>query len=175
MSSRLAAGIVAASAEKAQHQCTDSKAYIDKMQKLIDRANLTNKRQWSIQANGDLWQWMEDILKPKGRSSFKITKVKGHVIEQQVLEGKYTREHKEGNDASDIAADKGAEKTDITAAALGFVYARRHKFYKILMARVQAFIIKVRKVESEKREKRGNRKNHSGKQGKQGRLPYPKS
>ena len=84
----LAAGIVAASAEKAQHQGTDSKAYLDKMQKLIDGANLTNKRPWSIQANGDLWQWMEDILKAKGRSSFKITKVKGHVTEQQVLEGK---------------------------------------------------------------------------------------
>ena len=121
----LAAGIVAASAEKAQHQGTDSKAYLDKMQKLIDGENLTNKRPWSIQANGDLWQWMEDILKAKGRSSFRITKVKGHVTEQQVLEGKYTREHKEGNDEADRLASKGiAEDGDDTMQLVTFC-ARR--------------------------------------------------
>ena len=50
---------------------------MDKMQKLIDGANLTKNMPWSIQANGDRWQWMEDILKAKGRGSFRITKVKG--------------------------------------------------------------------------------------------------
>ena len=72
------------------------------------------------------------------------------------------RKDKEGNDVSDIAADKGAETSDVTAAALGFVYARRHKFYKMLMTRIQVFIIKVRKAESEKREKKGSKRSHSG-------------
>ena len=63
-------------------------------------------------------------------------------------------EDKEGNDKSDKAADKGAEETNIIAAAVGFVYAKRHKFYKKLMIRIQTFIIKVKKAQKEKREKK---------------------
>ena len=57
------------------------------------------------------------------------------------------KQDKEGNDVSDTAADRGAEATDVTAAAVGFVYAMRHKFYKLLMIRIQVFIIKVRMAE----------------------------
>ena len=63
-----------------------------------------------------------------------------------VEEGKCRKEDKAGNDKSDTAANKGAEKADLKTAALGYVYNRRHKYYKIFMERVQSFIIKVRKV-----------------------------
>ena len=80
------------------------------------------------------------------------------------------KEDKDGNGVSDIAADKGAEATDVIAAALGYVYAMRHKFYKMLIIRIQVFIIKVRKAEKDKRGKRRTRKSHSGRQEKQRRC-----
>ena len=74
----------------------------------------------------------------------KVTKVKGHATNEIVAEGTVRRQDKEGNDISDTAADRGAEATDIIAAAVGFVFARRHKFYKVLIIRIQMLIIKVK-------------------------------
>ena len=44
------------------------------------------------------------------------------------------------------AADKGAEIAQMIAAGLGYVYAKRHKAYTALMARIQSFIIEIRKA-----------------------------
>ena len=79
-----------------------------------------------------------------------------------VEEGKVRKEDKEGNDISDTAADRGAESTDVIAAAVGFVYGRRHKFYKQLMIRIQNFIIKVKKAQKEKRETKRKKKSRLG-------------
>ena len=106
-----------------------------------------NKRPWALVKNGDLWESIEDAVEEKGPRSVKVTKVKGHATSEMVEEGKVTKQDKEGNDISDTAAEWGAEATDIIAAAVGFVYARRHKYYKLLMIRIQQFIIKVRKAE----------------------------
>ena len=86
-----------------------------------------------------------------------------------VEEGKVERKDKAGNDTSDKAADKGAEETNSIAAAVGYVYAKRHKFYKKLMTRIQTFIIKVKKAQRGKREKKKKKKNPSGKRGRRER------
>ena len=138
----------------------------------LQRESLS-KRPWPLTEIVDLWQSIEEDVVTKGPRSVKVIKVKGHTT-NEVEEGKIKREEKEGNDASDIAADRGAEKTELTAAVLGFVYARRHTFYKILMARVQAFIIKVRKAESEKREKKRKQEEPFRKAGEVRKVAIPK-
>ena len=69
---------------------------------------------------------------------------------EMVEEGRVKREDKRGNDISDESADRGAEITDIKAAAFGHVYIKRRKFYKIVM---QQNICPSSKSENWKREK----------------------
>ena len=90
----------------------------------------------------------------KGPRSFRATKVKGHATCDMVDQGLVKSEDKQGNDISDKAADKGAEQTDVIAAAFGYVYAKRHKHYIAFMEMVQRFIITIRKAEDEKRKKK---------------------
>ena len=93
----------------------------------------------------------------------------GHATNEMVEEGKVRKIDKDGNDVSDIAADKGAEATDVIAAAVGFVYARRHKFYKMLMIRIQAFLIKVRGRKGEEgEEEEARRAIQEGRRSKEG-------
>ena len=120
-----------------------------------------NKRPWDLVKNGDLWGSIEEAIKEKGPQTVKITKVKGHATDEMVAEGKVREEDKEGNDKADKAADKGAEETDNIAAAIGFVYARRHKLYKKLMTRIQTFIIKVKKAQKERRERKKKEESRS--------------
>ena len=80
--------------------------------------------------------------------------MKGHGTEEMVEAGKVKREDKIGNAISDEGADKGAEITNMKAAALGHVYSKTHKYYKIFTKRVQSSILKVRKMETEKRDRK---------------------
>ena len=118
-----------------------------------------SKRPWALTKNGDLWESIEDAVEEKGPNSVKVTKVKGHATNEMVAEGTVRKQDKEGNDISDTAADRGAEATDVIAAAVGFVFARRHKFYKMLMIRIQVSIIKVRRTaeKEEREEEKGSR------------------
>ena len=131
-----------------------------------------NKRPWALEKNGDLWQSIEESVEEKGPRSVKVTKVKGHATSEMVAEGKVKGEDKEGNDISDLAANKGAEETEVIAAAVGFVYARRHKQYKHLMTRVQTFIIKIKKVQKEKRDKKKKEKEPFRKEGERRKWGY---
>ena len=94
----------------------------------------------------------------KGPRSVRVTKVKGHATDEMVNEGRVKPEDKAGNDVADKAADKGAEQTDVIAVALGYVYAKRHRHYKIFMERVQKFIITIRKAEDEKSKNKENKR-----------------
>ena len=107
-----------------------------------------SKRPWSLVKNGDLCQSMEEAAIAKGTKIVKASKVKGHAIEEMVEAGKAKREDKIGNAISDEGADKGAEITNMKAAALGHVYSKRHKYYKTFMQKVQSFILKVRKMDT---------------------------
>ena len=131
-----------------------------------------NKRPWALEKNGDLWQSIEEAVEEKGPKSVKVTKVKGHATSEMVVEGLVKEKDKEGNDMSDLAANKGAEETEVIAAAVGFVYARRHKQYKHLMTRIQTFIIRVKKHRKRKGTKRRREKNHSGKKEKEEKWEY---
>jgi hypothetical protein len=113
-----------------------------------------SKRPWTLVTNGDLWRSLEEAMIAKGPGAFKVSKVKGHATDEMVSAGKVKEEDKTGNDVSDEAADKGAELTNITAAALGHVYSRRHRSYKVFMERIQKFIITIKKVEDAKRKKK---------------------
>ena len=113
-----------------------------------------SKRPWSLVKNGDLNQSIEEGVIQKGTGNLKASKVKGHATEEMVEQGKVRRIDKEGNDISDEGADRGAERTNIKVVASGYVFSKRHKFYKILMQRILWFIIKIRKAEKAKRERK---------------------
>ena len=80
----------------------------------------------------------------KGPRSSKASKAKGHATQEMVEEGVCRPEGKAWNDTSDVAVDRGAEFVNDKVVVLGYVYARRHKFYKTFMQRVQGFIIKIK-------------------------------
>ncbi len=50
----LAAAILALTAPGAVHMATDSMAYQNKAQKIIDGQDMTKRKLWSLQADGDL-------------------------------------------------------------------------------------------------------------------------
>ena len=58
--------------------------------------------------NADLWQQIEILLAARQPSSYKVTKIKGHVKDADVEAGAATREDKIGNDEADGLAVAGA-------------------------------------------------------------------
>jgi hypothetical protein len=101
------AGITAALANGPVHQGTDSSAYRSRCLMLIHGANLTLKRPWALQKDGDLWEYMEHIIAAKGAHALKITKVKGHVTAKHIRDGTHRLSDKVGNDMADDLAARG--------------------------------------------------------------------
>ena len=62
----LAAGSVSMLSTSPVHQATDSMAYSKKMEKILAGQDMTERRPWGIQTDGDLWELMERIVKHKG-------------------------------------------------------------------------------------------------------------
>ena len=98
----LMAGITAALANGPVHQGTDSSAYRSKCQLLLNGVNLTRKRPWALQKDGDLWEYMEHIIAAKGAYALKVSKVKGHVTAKHLRDGSHRLCDKVGNDKADI-------------------------------------------------------------------------
>jgi ribonuclease HI len=61
--------------------------------------------------NHDLWMQLSRLLQERPPGSWKLTKVKGHASARDILEGKVTREDKEGNDWADALAVAGCTKS----------------------------------------------------------------
>ena len=105
------------------------------------------KRKWAQTRDGDLWQLFEKLVKQRGPETVKITKVKGHATEEMVEQGKVEAEDKAGNDMADQAADQGATKSQGRLQVFASLYAWRQGRYRKMMARIQQFIVEVKKEE----------------------------
>ena len=103
----LAAAILAIAANGPVHIGKDSQAFFDKAIRIL--ADLRNgkrsKCNWQLVSDGDLRQHFEMSAKAKGCKAIRISKVKGHVEQEQVQSGKYRQCDKAGNDKADEAAD----------------------------------------------------------------------
>ena len=105
------------------------------------------KKLWSQEKDGDLWELFAKLIRQRGPSSAIITKVKGHATEEMVQQGKVKQEEKRGNDWADAAADEGATKSQGRLQCFGELYSWRHMCYRKLMARMQKFIVELKKEE----------------------------
>jgi hypothetical protein len=135
---------------------SDSKAVVDKANKLLEFARIFDQsssdqhrklmrnpfgKPWGMQTDGDLWEQAWQAVLGRGVDNQRIRKVKGHATETDVIEGRATKNDKDGNHYSDQNADKGVEALyGIGLVKLASWAARRHKAYKRLMMRIQGFI-----------------------------------
>ncbi len=141
----LAAAILALAANGPIHLGTDSQAFMDRANKVINniRKGCKRKRHWQMTSDGDLWYHFEHAVKAKGWKSVRISKVKGHVRQQQVDEGRYTQADKDGNDKADEAADVAVSLHGEGIISVGKTLYDRYKGYLKFMGKVVPHIIEA--------------------------------
>ena len=148
----LSAGILAASGPGPAHQATDSKAYQVKVNKMLAGQNLTAKKPWSLQPDGDLWSIMEDAIRMKGRASLRVTWTKGHATEEHFAKGTSSPLLKLGNDTADKVADRGVLDHCGGLFQLVHYYSSKQRYGKDLLVRIHNMFIRVLKADKVKRE-----------------------
>ncbi len=106
----LAARIIAICANGPVHIGTDSKAFMDKAHGIMHRIrhHRGGRINYKVVYDGDLWEHFEKAVKTKGVHAIRITKVQGHVTQEQVDSKQYRAVDKRGNDKADEAADVGS-------------------------------------------------------------------
>ena len=121
----LAGGCAALASDQSIHQATDSPAYKTKADRILQGHNVTARRPWGLQKDGDLWKLFHDFAHAKGLDAIKlfhdfahakgldaisITWVKGHAKQHHIDDGITTAEDAEGNDKADTLASLGIEE-----------------------------------------------------------------
>ena len=89
-----------------------------------------------------------------------ITKVKGHATQEMVDGGKVEQEDMRGNSIADRAADLGAIECQAKVHKFGEMFCWRQKHYRMLMTRVQRFIVGLKthdKTSGKKKKRMGIR------------------
>ena len=129
----IAAGIIAMAADCESHMGTDSKAFMDRANIILQmiKEQRKPKRLWSIQKDGDLRNLFSEMAQIKGAGSIKISKVKDHATEKNIQDGTSTVKDKIGNDRADRAADQGVKDHAGEICKLSRIQAQRqHKYMK---------------------------------------------
>ncbi len=131
----LAAAIVAIMANGPAHIGTDSQAFKDKADRTLHRLRCGRKdrRNWKTAADGDLWDHFERAAIAKGPKTIRITKVKGHVTQQQVDANVHRAVDKVGNDKADEAADVGVQTHGKDLIQVARIFHSRHTRYTKFM------------------------------------------
>ena len=75
------------------------------------RRNMWAKKGRKI-PNADLWRQLDDLLEAREPQSVQMTKVRGHIAAQDVLQGQASLQDKQGNDAADALAVAGAFRSE---------------------------------------------------------------
>ena len=99
-----------------------------------------------------LWEQMHSVIVSKGVHAIKASWTKGHITEQQVNEGRYTRAAKVGNDLVDTMADVGAEGFGMAVQEVARAWAHRQGAYAKLERRILRRLANVMKADATKRE-----------------------
>ena len=89
---------------------SDSQYVVDGVHLHLDRRR---RQGWLEIDNGDLWAALDDLLRGRDASSVHFVKVKGHAKVADVRAGRVDRVDKEGNDAADILARRGAALQEV--------------------------------------------------------------
>ena len=133
--------------------------------KIMANQNLTRKRPWALQANGDLWQVFEYMVKHRGHASIRGKWTKGHAKAQHIAEGKSSITDREGNDKADELADKGVGEHILGLSLLAQYFAAKHVKVISLATRIRRMMLrtlreeKMLRDEADKREEAERRLN----------------
>ena len=79
-----------------------------------------------------------------------------------VEEGRVKAAEKEGNDKADEAAESGATTSQGRLRSLAEIYSWRHSMYRKLMAKIQHFIVELKKEEKKQKQDDGKAKDPFG-------------
>jgi hypothetical protein len=143
----LAAGIIAICANGPVHIGSDSKAFVDKANELLEIISTgddpQDRRPWSLTNDGDLWAHFCEVVQAKGHLAIKISWVKGHAKQHHVDSGITTYEDLLGNAQADATADEatalyGPEMLDIAKW-----FHNRAKAYVRFMKHVSRHIVEA--------------------------------
>ena len=90
----LAAGTVALVSHRPVHLGSDSEAFVNKGQTIVERAlqGLPTNICWQTTSDGDLWYYFEQAVLAKGPRSLKLTWVKGYANDTHIAKW----HHREG-------------------------------------------------------------------------------
>lgn len=105
----IAGGIVALTGPGHVHQASDNLAFVLPANMYITNP-MGKHRPFELMADGDLWAIYYKLLMQKGANAVKVTWVKAHTTEQQMLDGVTTANNRKGNASADVVADKGARR-----------------------------------------------------------------
>ena len=125
------------------HIGSDSKAFVDKANALINNVNKGKrfKKHWSLMNDGDLWEHLALAIQAKGAHAIKVSWVKGHAGEKHIKAGISNPFKKAGNDRADANADEGVKwyGGDLLKAASHI--HERHSHYANFMFKVVKHIV----------------------------------
>jgi len=141
----LAAGIIALCCKGPVHIGSDSRAFVDKANALIQQISTgidpQLDRPWNLCHDGDLWDHFCRAVASKGTASIKITWVKGHAQQSHIDSGATTNEHKSGNDQADSIAGEATSLHGPELVQIAGWLHDRAKSYVSLMKHVSHHIV----------------------------------
>ena len=110
-------------------------------------------RRWSLQPNGDLWDFVWNAILKRGAINQHIRNAKGHATLQDVAEGRATTHDKIGNKLSDEQADEGVNSIDGQGLTRRAKWIQdRHDNYTNLIKRIHKVLVAVHIEEKKTKE-----------------------
>ena len=109
-----------------------------------------------------MWELFAKLVRQRGPKSVKITKVKGHATQAMVDEGKVKQTEKTGNDKADEAAEAGATTSQGKIRDFAEMYSWRHIRYRKFMAKIQHYIVELKKEEKKQKQQHEKEKDPFG-------------
>jgi hypothetical protein len=94
------------------------------------------KKRLGVTKNGDIWQKLWGAMLAKGSQSIKVTKVLGHATQEDIAQGKSTKDDLEGNHEADRLADEGVAKHPDGVHNMANWFAASHEHYTMLLRRI---------------------------------------
>lgn len=99
--------LLMARAPYALHGALDNSVVVKTVNEFLSNLHMPFAKPWELRSNGDLFKQIEETLKQRGFESIRLTWIKGHAVEEDVLKGKITRwqadQHKINEEANKFA------------------------------------------------------------------------
>ena len=140
----LAGALAALYAPGPLHLATDSAYVMAGYRALIDNAIDLDRKPWLLRPDGDLWgHFQAAFLARGGVRSTRLSKVKAHLEEAAVEDGRIPREQWLGNARADGEATAANRFHGPALGLFSRVAAARQERYQVLVGRIQRHILAI--------------------------------